>query len=305
MFVVPDSVIGRLPYRGYAATTPVKSYGGPLRDLLPDLVAVPPTNLRVSGAPASGPPPAIWDFRGAASGPTSCYPQETADQGALRCLRFDQTVANLGEGPLELRARELGDGPMDQRVHRTDGTISERSVGDVQLHLQHAHFHYERYAQVRLYAVDGKGRRGALVREGRKQGFCMADVKNMWFGSPKVTHPQYVDPETCDGRDEAPGFSRVGISPGWADTYPWFMLDQYLEISGVPDGRYLLQFSVNETGALAESNSRNNVAGVVFDLSKDDKVTVRSTVEADVGGVAVHAGISVDDGVISTSVPQR
>jgi hypothetical protein len=93
------------------------------------------------------------------------------------------------------------------------------------------------------------------------------------FGHPDQVPAAYVDPETCDGRDEAPGFSRVGISPGWADTYPWFILEQYLEISGVPDGRYLLEFSVNEAAALSEVRHDDNRSTVVFDL-RGDSVTV-------------------------------
>lgn len=273
--VMPQSVVGDLRYRGYVASTHRPIHEGPTRDLLPNLVALPLTNLRLTSPPAAGPPPFIWDARGLANGPSSCLPQEIAE-GARRCLRFDQTVANVGDGPLELRARQLADGAMDQRIHRSDGTVREQTVGEVQLHLQHLHFHYRDYAQVRLFEVRADGSWGALVREGRKQGFCLADVRNVWFGRPDQTKPAYVDPGTCDGRDEAPGFSRVGLSRGWADVYPWYLPEQYLEISGVPDGRYVIAFSVNETSALLESNVSDNVSTVVFDLL-GDRVTVVTT----------------------------
>lgn len=269
--ISPDAVHGTLPYRGYAALTeplepPAPTTAG---DLLPNLVAQVPTNLRLETPPLNGPPPVVWDFRGQAHGPSSCYPQEAIDFGARRCLRFDQTVANLGAGPLELRADE-GDGPMTQRIHRADGSVREQRVGQVRFHVQHLHFHYEAYAQVRLYTVRSDGSPGALVREGRKQGFCLADTRNMRFGRPEQQPARYTDPETCDGRDEAPVHSRVGLTPGWADTYPWYIPEQFIEISDVADGRYLLEFTVNETGALEETTRADNVARVLFDLAGDD-----------------------------------
>jgi hypothetical protein len=27
-----------------------------------------------------------------------------------------------------------------------------------------------------------------------------------------------------------------GITPGWADVYDWYLPDQFIEVSGVPDG---------------------------------------------------------------------
>ncbi len=265
--IAPDQVLGELPYRGYAAATRPPKLPARRVDLRPNLVARPPTNLQVAAAPFAGPPPVVWDFRGQAKGPSSCYPQETIELGALRCLRFDQTVANLGAGPLELFAAGVGDGPMTQRVHRSDGTTRDREVGAVRLHVQHLHFHYEDYAQVRLYEIRTDGGRGGLVREGRKQGFCLADTRNMRFGRPDQVQARYVDPETCDGRDEPPGFSRVGLTPGWADTYPWFISEQFIEISGVPDGRYELEFSVNGACALEEERHDDNAVSVVFDLA--------------------------------------
>lgn len=268
MVVAADLVVGELPYRASAALSRAPRHPAS-RELLPNLVAMPPTSLQIASAPYSAAPPFILDARNLAKGPRSCYPQETAERGAHRCLRFDQTVANLGTGPLDLRAAELAEGAtMRQRIARGDGSFRERDAGSMSLHLQHGHFHYEDYAQALLYASDPTGTRGPLLRVGFKTGFCMADVENVRFGQLDQEAPRYVGPGMCDGQEEVTT-SRVGISAGWADTYPWYTGDQYIELSGVPDGLYLLELQVNRTAALLEATTDDNSAATLFRLTGD------------------------------------
>lgn len=267
--VVPERVVGPLYFDVYAAlTTGPPAPTGPPHDLLPNLVAEPPTNLGIRATPGSLFAPFAWEWRGM-QGPTSCYAQERVEQQAQRCLRFDQTIANLGPGPLELRLRLDGSGIMDQRVHRSDGAWHEAEVGAVEFHAAHGHFHYAGWAQARLHRSDSTGTKGELLRTGRKQGFCMADVRNSRFGQPTQTEPRYLSPGGCDGQEETTG-SQVGISAGWADTYPWFLGDQFIEVSGVPDGWYILEFAVNQSAdGVMETTRDDNAAGVLFRLDGD------------------------------------
>ena len=50
----------------------------------------------------------------------------------------------------------------------------------------------------------------------------------------------------------------MGTSSGWADIYPWYLPDQYIDITNVPDGRYLLVYRVNVSGAVVEASDGNN-----------------------------------------------
>ena len=67
----------------------------PTRALLPDLESRPQRNVTFDV------PPAIFFEAGVPT--TSCFPSEIAEEGARLCLRFDQVLANAGEGPLEFR----------------------------------------------------------------------------------------------------------------------------------------------------------------------------------------------------------
>ena len=58
----------------------------------------------------------------------------------------------------------------------------------------------------------------------------------------------------------------MGISVGAADVYPWFIADQYLDVTNVPDGRYLLRVEINPGGTLVEKTRANNVAVNCVDL---------------------------------------
>jgi hypothetical protein len=60
-----------------------------------------------------------------------------------------------------------------------------------------------------------------------------------------------------------------GISPGWADVYNWFLADQYIEISGVPDGVYVIETHANPTRTVHETSYDDNVARATIRLQGD------------------------------------
>lgn len=60
-----------------------------------------------------------------------------------------------------------------------------------------------------------------------------------------------------------------GISVGWADVYNWFLADQYIEISGVPDGTYVLETLANPSHTVHETTLDDNAARVLIRLQGD------------------------------------
>ena len=60
-----------------------------------------------------------------------------------------------------------------------------------------------------------------------------------------------------------------GISVGWADVYNWFLADQYIEISGVPDGDYVLETVANPARTVHETSFADNAARVTIRLRGD------------------------------------
>jgi hypothetical protein len=255
----------------------------PARTLLPDLVVRPQRNL---GFDPGG--LAVWDEM-STEYPT-CYRSEVEEEGARLCLRFDQIFANAGEGALELRFTvPKGTKPPTrdafQRVFRSDGSASDVLVGEVELHGTHGHYHFTSFGLSSLWTADSSGRKTAsqplrireprrafrtnLVREARKTSFCMADVEldgQTQQGAAQFTY----DPLACLTPAESDGTTDLfvqGLSRGWIDVYEWYLPDQYVEVSGVPDGDYILQTVADPDGLLHESSKRNNCGSVHIRLS--------------------------------------
>jgi hypothetical protein len=244
----------------------------PLRDLLPNMVSLAPRHPTFSTGAYLVP-------HGAGEA-ASCYPEETAEQGARRCLRFDQGPANAGEGPLELRYRmdDPTDPQLRQRIHRSDGTYRDRVADTYELHPTHAHFHYRNFLQSHLWRSNERGERlgDAPVRSGRKNGFCVIDVDNTSFGSKGDAAKTYGFPR-CQAPTDADAdgtYMTNGISAGWADVYPWFLADQYIEVSGVPDGHYVLESVADPADTIVESDESDNSAAVLIRLAGDSAEVV-------------------------------
>lgn len=240
----------------------------PLRSLLPDLVPHRPGNLHIATD-------AYLLQLGVPSMPGGCYPEETLEQGARRCLRFDQAIANHGDGPFELRYRLDGlftNPNLNQRIYRSDGSFWERKADTYQFHPTHAHFHYKNFAQAKLWRADADGLRigAAPVRIGRKNGFCMEDVENYAFGEKGDAARTYTPPECI-----TPSYINLalreasmvnGISVGWADVYNWFLADQFIEISGLVDGYYVLESVADPANTVVEVDDSNNTASSLIRL---------------------------------------
>ncbi|MGH3581838.1 MAG: lysyl oxidase family protein, partial [Candidatus Binatia bacterium] len=142
--------------------------------------------------------------------------------GARKLLRFNTTTPNYGPG---------------------DAFIGDpRSNPEMQYSSCHNHYHFKEYADYRLL-----DRLGNVVARGHKQAFCLVDL---WAppGLGGAAHAQFTH---C-------GFQ--GISAGWADVYHRGLDCQWIDITAVPAGRYVLEVEVNPARALHELDYSNNVA---------------------------------------------
>jgi hypothetical protein len=160
----------------------------------------------------------------------SCAIEEgcIARAGERRLLRFSTTTPNIGDMDFV-----LGD---------------PTRAGHFEYAPCHGHYHFAGYARYEL--VEGSG---AVVAEGHKQAFCMLD--SVAVGLPgAATTPRYH----C-------GFQ--GLQRGWADTYGASLDCQWVDVTDVADGEYLLRISVNPDRILPESNYDNNVVEVAVTVS--------------------------------------
>jgi lysyl oxidase len=249
------------------------SAGLPIRDLLPDLVALPQQNVTFRRS--------MTIFNDTVAAGSSCFESEIAERGAHTCLRFDQVLANAGAGPLELRF-DVPTGtvptngqqfPVSQRIYRSDGTFHDVPAGFVLWHASHQHYHFNAFAQSKLWAVDANGTRAGItpVAIGDKVSFCIAttDINPTYWRHQAVGPDAYPAPDCLFPASISDGFKHFtqGMSVGWADTYDWYLPSQYVEVTGVPDGDYVLDTTVDPTNRLMESDKTNNCGSVRVRLS--------------------------------------
>ena len=114
----------------------------------------------------------------------------------------------------------------------------------------HQHFHYHSYAEYLLFRDDS-----TEIPIGFKNGFCVTDLGCQTGNTPKYS---------CDN---------MGITAGCYDTY-WATLEcQWIDLTDLPDGRYVFVVRINwrnEPDALGqvEKDTANNWAQVCLSLSR-------------------------------------
>jgi hypothetical protein len=197
---------------------------------------------------------------------------EIVEEGDAYRLVFASAVDNVGDGPLLIEGvRKTRGTPamtVRQLVRRSDGSTRARTVPGEIRYVEsetHEHWHlldFEAYELRR--AADG-----TLVQPDAKTGFCLGDR----YATPgrgdlpgKPNRPVWT--EEC-GLDE-PGLLEVreGISPGYGDDYDPALEGQFLDVTSVPAGRYLLVHRANPERTLEEADHSNNAASVLIQLRR-------------------------------------
>jgi len=252
------------------------------RQVLPQIQTVAPANFHIADVPPIASNPTGWRFTPDGTFANSCYADETAQFGSTRCLRFDNDIRNVGQGPLVLRfdyTPDAFDGhcQMMQEVLAGSGSMADHNAGPCVFHTQHGHFHYQNMGRYQLYAVGKNGLPGAKpVAASNKVGFCTIDVDDYTFGGPaNAQRPRIYSFPTCNipnGYSTQPALTTpygpgglpefMGISPGWGDVYTWDLPQQYIDISkNVPDGDYEVVSRSNPDGGILTS-SRGQETGI-------------------------------------------
>lgn len=163
--------------------------------------------------------------------PTNCALVERCvnGPGMRRLLRFDTRTPNQGTADMYLGAPS------------TTNPNFEYSTC-------HNHYHFNTYANYQLLATDG-----SVAARGHKQAFCLEDIDH----ANPMTGPAMAR-YTCGNQ---------GISMGWADIYNSGLDCQWVDVTDVAPGSYVLRITVNEAHLLNESNYDNNVINVPVTIS--------------------------------------
>jgi Lysyl oxidase len=209
--------------------------------LLPDLAQDPPSQVSVQQVRGPGGP----EFR----------------------LGFRSAVRNIGEGALIIHGhRRDATAPMraDQLVKLAGGG-SRRYRNVIPMRYAytptHNHFHVLRFDRYSLRDA----RTGRPVRPDHKSGFCLGD--RVEVSLPRV-HPPHYGPRTGECDFGNPLALRVveGLTPGYLDDYGPQLEGQYIDVTGVPAGRYSLVHQVNADRRIRERDFRNDVAAALVQI---------------------------------------
>jgi hypothetical protein len=100
----------------------------------------------------------------------------------------------------------------------------------------HQHYHLKNLTSYELFALDGV----TLVARMNKPGFCIRDSVNY----DGAAYANNVD----GGVSPTGGYytcNEQGISVGWADRYSYTLSGQWIDITGLAPGDYILRVTVN------------------------------------------------------------
>lgn len=154
--------------------------------------------------------------------------------GKRRLLRFTTETRNIGASDLVLRS------PVNNPLFTYAPC--------------HGHYHFNNFAEYRLLNTAGQ-----QVAVGQKVGFCLEDVSR--WNPAANSQPQY----NCDYQ---------GIQAGWSDIYGGNLPGQWIDITGLAAGTYILEINFDTANRIAEANETNNLARVQVTIrTKDGQVT--------------------------------
>jgi lysyl oxidase len=183
-------------------------------------------------------------------------------------LGFASAVRNVGSGPLIIAGRRISrveeTMTASQIIHRSAGPAEVvHDVGRLRYTRSpdHEHWHLLRFDRYQLRRPDGR----VVVRD-RKTGFCLGDRYGFTDPALPAKPPDPVYRTRCGL--ERPGLNgvREGISVGYGDDYAANLEGQYLRLSGLRRGRYLLVHRANADGRLLESSYDNNASSLLLRL---------------------------------------
>ncbi|CAN5675533.1 hypothetical protein BH09PLA1_BH09PLA1_27490 [soil metagenome] len=246
---------------------------------------------------------------------------DTTEIPGRNLMRFSSAVGNMG-GPLSLTSSNgavdaQGRQIVTQNVYKYDSATNSfsfdyaRDAGRFVFHSGHGHFHFEGYARYRLLQ-NNAGVPGAVVLRpdgseaiGDKIGFCLINILST-----------FTRPDTGTSSNTVPGYGGSGqpgtgcgflqgISVGKADVYDSVYDGQWIDVTGVPNGNYFLEVTMDADNVVQESNENNNVALVAYNLQANPPVggiqpdrfepnnTFATATDLGESGVQTQAGLTI------------
>jgi hypothetical protein len=229
-----------------------------------------------------GPPPdasgrSLPDLVQIMPGRVGVATRRSATRGTRTLLTFASSVENHGTGPLIVRAaRPPGSATMSawQVVARSDGTRERvRDVGTLRFVRGggHSHWHLLGFHRYELRTVGG-----ASLRRDRKTGFCLGDRYDHTGSGRMPGEPSAaVYRRRCGLGQPSRSSLTQGISVGFGDIYPARVEGQFIDITGLRTGRYVLVQRLDPDGRLMQLHAHNDVASMLVKVVRGRRTRAR------------------------------
>lgn len=189
-----------------------------------------------------------------------------------RLLRYEARIVNVGAGAFEADGSRpdttVSDVPISQRVFDDGGGSADVPITGTTMFWAgdgHNHWHIRDMESGTLTRLDN----GKVVGTLAKHGFLIHDgfVSNGSLpGSPgrgmytAGNYPSMLDPNALAVTE--------GLSVGWGDSYGAATNLQWVDITGLPNGKYRLDLGANVSGWFLESDTTNNTAWAILRIRK-------------------------------------
>jgi hypothetical protein len=173
-----------------------------------------------------------------------------------RLLRLSTHFINAGPGPLELRGSRKSTSQISmtitQRIRQSDGSWRVRPTGANGFYAGdgHDHWHIANVQDMSLLRSDGRWVRGAKI------GFCFFDTGRYLPSTPGSPGSRGYFESTCGRRSALT--SKMGISVGWGDKYQWSLAYQWIDVTGVGGGTYLIRTTADPLNLIQEASENDN-----------------------------------------------
>ncbi len=66
----------------------------------------------------------------------------------------------------------------------------------------------------------------------------------------------------------------MGLSPGWGDVYGWYLAWQWIDVSGLAPGDYVVRARADPQAMFTEANTSNNTTWTKIRITATNQVTV-------------------------------
>jgi Lysyl oxidase len=200
-------------------------------------------------------------------GPIDVVMGGLAEFTGARVVRVEATIVNKGAGDFLVAARR--DFPWSdhwtvyQRIQEAGGGFTEHATAAdlIFAGAPHSHWHVKDMEAHRLERIDT----GEVLSEVIKQGFCPYDTDRYFADLPgSPANPVHVETD-CEGPAWVTSLT-MGVSVGWGDKYPWHMVEQSIDITNVPDGKYRIREIADPYNWFKESDETNNETWVDIEI---------------------------------------